>query len=98
MARYVKSWKECLTNGQVERLHHSFSEMLSMYVSTDHSECNVSIPYIQFAYNTSHQKTNGCPPFFLMYGRPRYSRSMQYAESNQQIVEVKAGEPGNQEE
>ena len=56
-------------NGQVERLNHTFADMLSMYVSADHSDWDSALPYVRFAYNTSRQETTGRSPFFLMYGR-----------------------------
>jgi hypothetical protein len=51
-------------NGQVERLNHTFTDMLSMYVSSDHSDWDAALPYVRFAYNTSRQETTGRLPFF----------------------------------
>jgi transposase InsO family protein len=50
--------------GQVERINHTFADMLSMYVSADHSDWDSALPYVRFAYNTSRQETTGRSPFF----------------------------------
>ena len=36
-------------NGQVEQLNHTFADMLSMYVSADHSDWDSALPYVRFA-------------------------------------------------
>ena len=36
-------------NGQVERLNYTFADMLSMYVSADHSDWDSALPYVRFA-------------------------------------------------
>jgi transposase InsO family protein len=56
-------------NGQVERLNHTLADMLLMYVSADHKDWDVAIPFIRFAYNSSCQETTGKSPFFLMHDR-----------------------------
>ena len=56
-------------NGQVERLNHVLADMLSMYVSTDHSDWDETLQYVTFAYNTSRQESTGYAPFYLLYGR-----------------------------
>ncbi|KAI9557135.1 integrase core domain protein [Daphnia sinensis] len=56
-------------NGQVERLNHTLADMLSMYVSGDHSDWDVALEYVRFAYNTSRHETTGRTPFFLMHVR-----------------------------
>ena len=43
--------------------------MLSMYVSQDHRDWDVLLPYMQFAYNTSTQDSTRRTPFYLIYGR-----------------------------
>lgn len=57
------------TNGLTERLNRTLSDMLSMYVSSDHSNCDAALPYITFAYNSSRHDTTGFTPFYLLFGR-----------------------------
>ncbi len=57
------------SNGLVERLNHTLADMMSMYVNSAHSDWDVILPYITFAYNTSRQESTGRTPFFLLYGR-----------------------------
>jgi hypothetical protein len=56
-------------NGQVERLNHVLADMLSMYVSSDHTDWDETLPYVTFAYNTTRQESTGYSPFYLLYGR-----------------------------
>ena len=56
-------------NGLVERLNHTFADMMSMYVSSDHKDWDETLKFVTFAYNTSRQETTGRTPFFLMHGR-----------------------------
>jgi hypothetical protein len=56
-------------NGLVERLNHTLADMLSMYVSRDHTDWDVTLPFVRFAYNTSKQESTGKSPFYLMHGR-----------------------------
>ena len=51
-------------NGQVERMNHTLAAMLSMYVSEDHKDWDVSLPFVCFAYNTARQESTGLSPFF----------------------------------
>ncbi len=88
-------------NGQVERLNHTFADMLSMYVSADHSDWDSALPYVRFAYNTSRQETTGRSPFFLMYGRHPVLPVDAICGADPdpaQIVSVESGGPGNYEE
>ena len=56
-------------NGLCERQMHTFATMLSMYVSQDHRDWDVLLPYMQFAYNISTQDSTRRTPFYLIYGR-----------------------------
>lgn len=40
-----------------------------MYVSADHDNWDLVLPYVTYAYNTAIQATTGFSPFFLLYGR-----------------------------
>ena len=57
------------TNGLCERLNHTLSDMLSMYVNADHKNWDEILPYVTFAYNTSKQESTKYSPFYLLYGR-----------------------------
>lgn len=57
------------TNGLTERLNRTLTDMLSMYVSDDHRDWDVALPYVTFAYNSSRHDTAGYSPFYLLYGR-----------------------------
>ena len=85
----------------MERLNHNFADMLSMYVSADHSDWDSALPYVRFAYNTSRQKTTGRSPFFLMYGRHPVLPVDAICGADPdpaQIVSVESGGPENYEE
>ncbi|KAI9549855.1 pol polyprotein [Daphnia sinensis] len=56
-------------NGLVERFNHTFAEMLSMFVNSNHSNWDDVIDHVVFAYNTSKHESTGMTPFFLLYGR-----------------------------
>ena len=51
-------------NGDQSSDHH-----LSMYVSRNHTDWHVTLPFVRFAYNTSKQESTGKSPIYLMHGR-----------------------------
>lgn len=53
----------------MERLNHTISKMLSMYVDEYHRNCDIMLPYVIFAYNTARQESTGFSPFYLLYDR-----------------------------
>lgn len=57
------------TNGLTERFNRTLGDMLAMYVASDHSNWDLVLPFVTFAYNTATQTTTGFSPFFLLYGR-----------------------------
>ncbi|XP_077498029.1 uncharacterized protein LOC144108737 [Amblyomma americanum] len=57
------------TNWVTERLNRTLTDMLSMYVSPDHKDWDLALPYVTFAYNTSRHDTTGYSRFYLLYGR-----------------------------
>ena len=57
------------TNGLTERLNRTLTDMLSMYVSDDHSDWDIALPFVTFAYNSSRHETAGYSPFYLLFGR-----------------------------
>lgn len=62
------------TNGLTERFHRTLSDMISTYISPDHSNWDIILPFVTFAYNTARQRTTGYSPFFLVFGRsPSYT-------------------------
>lgn len=40
-----------------------------MYMASDHTNWDLVLPYVTYAYNTASQATTGFSPFFLVYGR-----------------------------
>lgn len=57
------------TNGLTERLNRTLTDMLAMYVSDDHRDWDISLPFVTFAYNSSRHDTAGYSPFYLLFGR-----------------------------
>lgn len=57
------------TNGLTERFNRTLGDMLSKYVASDHTNWDLVLPYVTYAYNTATQSTTGFSPFFLLYGR-----------------------------
>lgn len=57
------------TNGLTERFNRTLGDMLSMYISSDHSNWDMVLPFVTYAYNTATQATTSFSPFFLLYGR-----------------------------
>jgi hypothetical protein len=56
-------------NGQCERMNHTLAMMLSMFISSDQKDWDISLPLVTMAYNTAVQESTGYTPFYLMYGR-----------------------------
>ena len=56
-------------NGLCERQIHTFSDMLSMYVSSDQKNWADLLPFLVFSYNTSRQESTGYTPFYLIFSR-----------------------------
>lgn len=62
------------TNGLVERTNQTFTNMLSMYVASNHKNWDEILPFITYAYNTAKHETTDFTPFYLLYARsPRSS-------------------------
>lgn len=62
------------TNGLTERTNRTLTNMLSMYVESDHKNWDSVLPFITYAFNTSKHEVTGYSPFFLLYARPpRYT-------------------------
>lgn len=57
------------TNGLTERFHRTLAAMISMYVSPEHTNWDILLPFVTYAYNISMQSTTGYSPFRLTYGR-----------------------------
>ncbi len=56
-------------NGLVERYNHTFAEMLSMYVNSNHNDWDGLEDFVTFANNTSRQESTGFSPLYLLYGQ-----------------------------
>jgi len=66
------------TNGLVERFNQTFATMLSMYVNSRHTDWDVYLPYLTFAYNTGAHPATKESPFYLVHGRePRLPLDVQ---------------------
>ena len=57
------------TNGLVERFNQTFATMLSMYVNSRHTDWDIYLPYLTFAYNTGTHPAIKETPFYLVHGR-----------------------------
>lgn len=57
------------TNGLTERLNRTLTDMLAKYASSDHTDRDLTLPFVTFAYNSSRHDTAGYSPFFLLFGR-----------------------------
>lgn len=57
------------TNGLVERTNRTLTNMLAMYVSSDHKDWDDVLPFITYAYNTAKHETTDYSPFYLLYAR-----------------------------
>lgn len=57
------------TNGLVERTNQTLTNMLSMYVSSNHKNWDDVLPFITYAYNTAKHETTNYSPFYLLYAR-----------------------------
>lgn len=57
------------TNGLTERFNRTLGDMIAMYVSSDHSNLDLVLSFVTYAYNTATQAITGFSPFFLLYGR-----------------------------
>lgn len=44
------------TNGLTEHLNQILTDILSKYVSSDHHDLDLALPYVTFAYNSSDQR------------------------------------------
>jgi hypothetical protein len=56
-------------DGLTERYNRTIKSMLTVYVNENGTNWDSMLHYIQFALNTSVQKTTKCTPFELVYGR-----------------------------
>jgi hypothetical protein len=56
-------------NGLSERLHQTVSRMLSHYVNSQHTNWDQYIHQVQWAYNSTCQKSTKQSPYFILYGK-----------------------------
>ena len=57
------------TNGLIERSIRTMRSMMSHFIDENHSNWDLYLKYLVFAYNSSKQATTGETPFMLLYGR-----------------------------
>ena len=60
------------TNGQTEVVNKVITQTLKAYVRADQTDWDLSIPNVEFAYNTALHSATGMTPFFLNYGKQPY--------------------------
>jgi hypothetical protein len=56
------------TDGQTERLNQTLEQYLRSYVNYQQDNWVTLLPLAQFAYNSSHNESIKCSPFFANYG------------------------------
>ncbi len=56
-------------DGMVERFNRTLLKMVGCYVDEGQKNWDVQLPWLIFAYNTSHSTSHGTTPFELMFGR-----------------------------
>ena len=57
------------TNRLTKRFNTTLADMLSSYVNAKKDDWDLYIPYVQFAFNLTQQKSTETSPYFLVYGR-----------------------------
>ncbi|KAH9109248.1 hypothetical protein AeMF1_015659, partial [Aphanomyces euteiches] len=57
------------SQGLVERFNHTIIQMLKIFVNDHHTDWDIYLPRILFAYRTSYQETLGDSPYFCLFGR-----------------------------
>ena len=57
------------TNGLAERQCKTMTDMIALYVRSDHRNWDRFIPFLVYAYNTARQESTKFSPFYLVYGR-----------------------------
>ena len=57
------------TDGMVERLNRTLTDMIAKHASFYGSEWDKYLPYILFAYRVKPHSSSGESPFYLVYGR-----------------------------
>ena len=57
---------EC--NGEVERLNKTLKQMISAYIEKQHTDWNLYLPYLNYAYNVAIHESTGMSPFEIIFG------------------------------
>jgi transposase InsO family protein len=57
------------TDGQIERVNQILEDMLRACVLKDSKIWDICLPYAEFSYNNSYQKSLQMSPFVVLYGR-----------------------------
>jgi hypothetical protein len=57
------------TDGLTEKLNGTLIGIITKYVSSNHKDWDVYLPYAVFAYRTAVQTSTKYSPYFLLYGR-----------------------------
>jgi transposase InsO family protein len=56
------------TDGQTERVNQILEDMLRDYALKDNKSWDKCLPYVEFSYNNSYQKSLKMSPFEVLYG------------------------------
>lgn len=57
------------TDGLTERFNKTLCSMLAMFVNESHTDWDLLLPFVLFAYRTSVQKSTRETPFYMVFGR-----------------------------
>ena len=57
------------SDGFVERLNRTIKQMLKVLVNENRDDWDDHLPYVMMAYRATPQKSTGCTPNLMMYGR-----------------------------
>ena len=57
------------SNGMIERFNKTLASMIRSYISNDHQNWDVHIPFLTSAYRSTVHPSTGFSPNFLMFGR-----------------------------
>src|SRR6185437_13738364 len=79
----------------VERYNKTLKQVLKLWVNETHSDWDVLMPYVRFAYNTEYHSVSKETPYYVIHARdPRSvidiltSRPQQYSTSVHEYVNV----------
>ena len=72
--------------GEVERFNKTLKSMLSCYVNENHSDWDLFLQQVTFAYNTAVQESTRLSPFRIVYGREENGLGNLVNEANRNLT------------